>query len=499
MHTTERTAIALRALSAARRRGCAARRWRPVRRLGQLSAPAGAAGLRLSSGLGRRPVIRDPHRLVHPGPGRHGDDDEGQTARARVAELELGAERDRVRGVRVAAPPPRRGRPDGATARPQPAEHIPELVDRAVGDGQRHGPGRQGAVDHAAARRPAAGSGSPSRRAPARRRRSAGRPVAKGAVMAALRSGPTKYQTVSRLPTPITMARNSRCGRRLGDPRTEQSRRVPHRPSWPGPRARRRCPWLMNTATATPLTSGRHAVLQRVGDAQVVEPRHGQAGQQHDAEPGAEIAAIDRAHGDQEQHGQASRRKPPRLAWSAARGPGQQARAEGEQQRGRQQQQPGHQRPGRRDRWSPAAARRRRRRRRCRAAPAGSRRRPASASSRRCALAATRLAGTSATVFEALAATGGMPTASMAGKVKKVAPPAMALTVPPAKPAASMSRTLDRDTRALAPLSQPDPTARTRRRRSWSSHERVKYQIGVAQTTASARRNNATTAKPACV
>ena len=37
-------------------------------------------------------------------------------------------------------------------------------------------------------------------------------------------------------------------------------------------------------------------------------------------------------------------------------------------------------------------------------------------------MAATRLAGNRATVFEALAATGGMPTASMAGKVKKVAP-----------------------------------------------------------------------------
>ena len=73
------------------------------------------------------------------------------------------------------------------------------------------------------------------------------------------------------------------------------------------------------------------------------------------------------------------------------------------------------------------------------AASTGRRRGPASASSRRWAQAAIRLAGTSATVLEALAATGGMPAASMAGKVKKVAPPAIALTVPPAKPATTRS------------------------------------------------------------
>ena len=47
---------------------------------------------------------------------------------------------------------------------------------------------------------------------------------------------------------------------------------------------------------------GRHAVLERVGDAQLLEPGDGEAGQQHDAEPGAEIAAIDQAR-DQDQHG----------------------------------------------------------------------------------------------------------------------------------------------------------------------------------------------------
>ena len=69
-----------------------------------------------------------------------------------------------------------------------------------------------------------------------------------------------------------------------------------------------------------------------------------------------------------------------------------------------------------------------------------------SARSRRWAKAATRLAGHRAVVFEALAATGGMPTASIAGKVKNVAPPAMALTVPPANPAANSSRYCSHDT-----------------------------------------------------
>jgi hypothetical protein len=46
-----------------------------------------------------------------------------------------------------------------------------------------------------------------------------------------------------------------------------------------------------------------------------------------------------------------------------------------------------------------------------------------------------RWPGVTATAFDALARTGGSPAASIAGKVMRVAPPAIALATPPVSPA----------------------------------------------------------------
>src|SRR5690349_9916967 len=59
----------------------------------------------------------------------------------------------------------------------------------------------------------------------------------------------------------------------------------------------------------------------------------------------------------------------------------------------------------------------------------------------RSATAAIRLPGDIATVFEALATIAGSPAASIAGKVMSEAPPTMAVTTPPARPAANSRRT----------------------------------------------------------
>ena len=166
---------------------------------------------------------------------------------------------------------------------------------------------------------------------------SAGRPVAKGAVM-----GGTKYHKVSRLPTPMTMARNSRLRQTAGDPGAGEAaqRRAGHH----GQGGRPDDDALADEhGDGDAVDQGRHAVLQRVGDAQLLEPGDGEAGQQHDAEPGAEIAAIDQA-GHQDEHGPGVEPQAAGVTRPQAPDQGQQVRAEREQQRG-DQQQPGNQRP----------------------------------------------------------------------------------------------------------------------------------------------------------
>ena len=150
----------------------------------------------------------------------------------------------------------------------------------------------------------------------------------------------TKYQSESKLPTPITSARNMRCGRR-------RAMRAPAKPPSDGTRqhGERRRPdhdaLEHEQDDGDAVDQGGKAVLEGVGDPQVLEPGERQAGQQHDPEAGAEIAAIDGAEGEHEQR--AGRQPQPGRAVAAAprAQPGEEAWAEGEEERGAEQE-PGH-------------------------------------------------------------------------------------------------------------------------------------------------------------
>ncbi len=94
---------------------------RPMRRVPWLAAPFRRRKARSAAGRDRRrPRALDRDGLVHAGPGRHGDGDEGERAVALGAELERGPERDRHRQpgrqrfdafLRPGAPPQSKPRP----------------------------------------------------------------------------------------------------------------------------------------------------------------------------------------------------------------------------------------------------------------------------------------------------------------------------------------------------------------------------------------------------
>ena len=132
------------------------------------SEPCSAAGRD-----GRPPRALDRDRLVHAGPRRHGERDEGERSAVLGPELERDAERDGERDPG----PVGSIRSDSARAPPQePAarKHVPDLLDRAMRHGVRHRAGRQLEMRQASAGKPRARAAPPCRRARSRRPRRRG-------------------------------------------------------------------------------------------------------------------------------------------------------------------------------------------------------------------------------------------------------------------------------------------------------------------------------------